>query len=94
MSPSPPSYQTYSAGAVDYYQTMSPSDCMHTGFQLSSTGNPENDGGRGEEWADPPSPDWSLDRSSFFWTQLQKEESQLRDISDDVLLATDGHSRT
>uniref|UniRef100_A0A667YNH9 Zgc:113279 n=1 Tax=Myripristis murdjan TaxID=586833 RepID=A0A667YNH9_9TELE len=37
---------------------------------------------------------WNLNSATFFWTQLQREESQLRDVSDSVLLATDAHGRT
>uniref|UniRef100_A0A8C9XZK4 Zgc:113279 n=1 Tax=Sander lucioperca TaxID=283035 RepID=A0A8C9XZK4_SANLU len=47
-----------------------------------------------EESAYPQVHDWNRNNSAFFWAQLQKEESQLRDISDAALLAPDGHGRT
>ncbi|XP_050928918.1 NF-kappa-B inhibitor zeta [Lates calcarifer] len=65
---------------------------MHGGLQPSST-NMERDSERGEEWFDPQNHNWNLNSYAFFWTQLQKEENQLRDISDAVLLATDGQGR-
>uniref|UniRef100_A0A8D3B0V4 Zgc:113279 n=1 Tax=Scophthalmus maximus TaxID=52904 RepID=A0A8D3B0V4_SCOMX len=90
MIPSPRSYMTYSLGMGEYYhQAPSPPGFTHT----SITGV-ERDGGAGEEWFDPQSHNWNLNCSEFFWTQLQKEESQLRAISDAALLATDEHCRT
>ncbi|KAI3354629.1 hypothetical protein L3Q82_019132 [Scortum barcoo] len=94
MVPSPQSYMTLSPGTADYYQALSPPGFMHTSPQPFSTGNIGGDGGGGEEWFDPQNHDWNLNSSAFFWTQLQKEESQLRDISDAVLLAPDGQGRT
>ncbi|AWO98486.1 putative NF-kappa-B inhibitor zeta-like [Scophthalmus maximus] len=90
MIPSPRSYMTYSLGTGEYYhQAPSPPGFTHT----SITGV-ERDGGAGEEWFDPQSHNWNLNCSEFFWTQLQKEESQLRAISDAALLATDEYCRT
>lgn len=94
MIPSPQSYMTHSPGRAEYYQALSPPGFMHTNLQPSSIRNIGRDGGGGEEWFDPQSHDWNLNSSAFFWTQLQKEESQLRDVSDAVLLAPDGHGRT
>ncbi|XP_044058817.1 NF-kappa-B inhibitor zeta isoform X2 [Siniperca chuatsi] len=97
MIPSPQSYMTYTPGTAEYHQALSPPGSMktstQTSLQPSSIGNIGGDGGRGEEWFDPQDHDWNLN-SSFFWTQLQKEESQLNEISDPVLLAPDGHGRT
>uniref|UniRef100_A0A4W6CP90 Zgc:113279 n=1 Tax=Lates calcarifer TaxID=8187 RepID=A0A4W6CP90_LATCA len=92
MIPSPQSYMTYSPGTAEYYQVPSPPGFMHGGLQPSST-NMERDSERGEEWFDPQNHNWNLNSYAFFWTQLQKEENQLRDISDAVLLATDGQGR-
>ncbi|XP_039987179.1 uncharacterized protein zgc:113279 [Xiphias gladius] len=94
MTPSPMSYMTYSPGTAAYHQAPSPPGFMYNSVQPSSAANVGRGGGRGGEWFDPQNHDWNLDSSAFFWTQLQKEESQLRDISDAVLLATDGHGRT
>ncbi|XP_041796734.1 uncharacterized protein zgc:113279 [Chelmon rostratus] len=91
MIPSPQSYITYSPGASEYHQALSPPGFMHNSLQLT---NIERDGGGGEERFDPQNHDWNLHRSVYFWTQLQKEESQLRDVSDAVLLASDGHGKT
>ncbi|XP_067450007.1 NF-kappa-B inhibitor zeta [Thunnus thynnus] len=96
---SPQSYMTYSPGTAEYQQAMSPPGIMHTSPQPSSIellqeGNTGSDGGRGDEWLSPQNQDRNLNSSTFFWTQLQREESQLRDISDAVLLATDEHGRT
>ena len=96
---SPQSYMTYSPGTAEYQQAMSPPGVMHTSPQPSSIellqeGNTGSDGGRGDEWLGPQNQDRNLNSSTFFWTQLQREESQLRDISDAVLLATDEHGRT
>lgn len=38
--------------------------------------------------------DWRLNNSAFFWTQLQREESQLMTISDAALLSADQQGRT
>ncbi|TKS81474.1 NF-kappa-B inhibitor zeta I-kappa-B-zeta [Collichthys lucidus] len=91
MIPSPQSYMTYSPGMAEYYQAPSPPCSMHNSLQLSSVGR---DGGRGEEWFDPPSHGWNLNNSAYFWTQLQKEESLLRDVSDAELLTADEHGKT
>uniref|UniRef100_A0A8C4H8L8 Zgc:113279 n=1 Tax=Dicentrarchus labrax TaxID=13489 RepID=A0A8C4H8L8_DICLA len=84
MIPSPQSYMTYSPGTAENHQAPSPPGFMHNSLQLYNVENVGRDGGTGEEWFDS---DWNLNSSAFFWTQLQKEESQLRDISDAVLFA-------
>lgn len=94
MIPSPQSYMSYSPGTAEYHQALSPPGFMHTSLQTSNIGNSGGDGERGVEWFYPPNSNWNLNSSAFFWAQLQKEESQLRDISDTVLLATDVHGRT
>ncbi|XP_051255184.1 uncharacterized protein zgc:113279 [Dicentrarchus labrax] len=91
MIPSPQSYMTYSPGTAENHQAPSPPGFMHNSLQLYNVENVGRDGGTGEEWFDS---DWNLNSSAFFWTQLQKEESQLRDISDAVLFAVDEHGRT
>ncbi|KAM9359062.1 uncharacterized protein ABDE67_002204 [Symphorus nematophorus] len=88
MIPSPQSYMTYSPGTAEYQQAPSPPVFMH------NNGHIGRDGGRGEEWFDPQNHDRNRNSSAFFSAQLQKEENQLRDISDTVLLSTDGHGRT
>ncbi len=94
MIPSPQSYMTSSPGTAECYQALSPPDFMHNNLQLYSTGSTGRDGGGGEDWFDPQNHDWNTNSSAFFWTQIQKEESQLRGISDAVLLAADGHGKT
>lgn len=79
----------FSPGTAEY-----PPDCLHTSHSLSGFRDTGRDGGGGEVWFDPKNQDWDLDGSAFFWTQLQKEENHLRDISDAVLLNTDGQGRT
>ncbi|XP_040902173.1 uncharacterized protein zgc:113279 [Toxotes jaculatrix] len=92
--PSPQSYMTYSPGTIEYYQAPSPPGFMHSSLQPPSITNTGREGGRREEWFDLQNNSWNLNNSAFFWTQLQKEEIQLRAISDAVLLATDEHGRT
>lgn len=94
MIPSPESCATYPPGTAEYHQALSPSSVMHTSIQPLSLPNMGREAGRGEECFDSQSQDWNLNRSAFFWTQLQKEEDQLRDISDAELLLTDEHGRT
>lgn len=98
--PSPQSYVSYSPAIADHRPGLSPADSAY-----ASNRPPDNDslpdgeavredGGRGEreDWSGPQN--WNVNGDAFFWAQLQREESQLRDVSDSVLLATDGHGRT
>lgn len=94
MIPSPQSYMTYSPGTAEYYQALSPPDFTYTSLQPPSTENMREHCERREEQSDSESHNWEQNSSAFFWTQLQREESRLRDISDAVLLATDEHGRT
>ncbi|XP_071328009.1 NF-kappa-B inhibitor zeta [Trachinotus anak] len=94
MIPSPQAYMSCSPGTAENYKAPSPPGFVHTSPQPSGFANAGRDGGRGEERFDHQNHDWNLNNSAFFWTQLQKEESQLRDISDAVLLAADEHGRT
>ncbi|KAM7373508.1 hypothetical protein PAMP_008353 [Pampus punctatissimus] len=99
MIPSPESYMTYSPDTAESQQAMSPPGFTYTNLQpfrvqLPHEGNAGSDGGSGDEWLGPQNQDWNLSSSAFFWTQLQREESQLMDISDTALLATDEHGRT
>ncbi|XP_039640341.1 uncharacterized protein zgc:113279 isoform X2 [Perca fluviatilis] len=94
MIPSPQSYMTYSPSTAEYQQALSPPGSMHSSLHHFNMRNTGSVGGRGEEWAYPQVHDWNRNNSAFFWAQLQKEESQLRDISDAALLAPDGHGRT
>ncbi|TDH15238.1 hypothetical protein EPR50_G00029500 [Perca flavescens] len=94
MIPSPRSYVTYSPSTAEYQQALSLPGPMHTSLDHSNIRNTGSVGGRGEEWAYPQVHDWNGNNSAFFWAQLQKEESQLRDISDAALLAPDGYGRT
>lgn len=84
MIPSPPSHNTVGC------HLPSPS-FIPTGLQPSSCSYM---GGERQERLDPQIQCWNLDSSAFFWTQLQKEEAHLREISDAVLLSTDEHGRT
>lgn len=89
-----PSPQSYSPGTAECHQVPSPPGFMHNSHPLSSIRNIGRDSGRKEVWFDHQNHDWNLNSSAFFWTQLQKEESHLRDVSDAVLLNTDGHGMT
>ncbi|KAM4627433.1 uncharacterized protein ACJ7VT_002380 isoform 2-T2 [Polymixia lowei] len=100
MIPSPRASGTYSSGTAEYHQALSPADLLYATSRPPSYGlhqDGRRDGGRGEsqeEWPSPQNQNWDLNSDAFFWTQLQREESQLRNISDSVLLATDGQGRT
>ncbi|XP_068590225.1 NF-kappa-B inhibitor zeta [Cebidichthys violaceus] len=92
MIPSPDFYGTSSPGSAgEYQQAWSPPGFTHTGLQPSGIGGV---GGGEWEWADTQNQEWNLNNSTFFWAQLQREESQLEDISDAELLAHDEHGRT
>lgn len=85
MSPMSQSYMTYSPGySPEYQQALSPTHIYpwQQSFDIE------------KDWFDFQNCNWDQDSSAFFWTQLQKEESQLRDVSDNSLLATDEHGRT
>lgn len=90
MIPSPESYLTSSPGKAEYQQVPSPLELMSSCLQICSV---SGGGGQRQDWSEPPSPGWNLN-SSFFWTQLQKEECVLRGITDAALLRTDVHGRT
>ncbi|XP_058490224.1 uncharacterized protein zgc:113279 [Solea solea] len=95
MIPSPQAYMTYSFGTAEYHQVPSPPGFMYTSLQPSTAAGMEHCGrGGGEEGFEPQSHSWNLNSSEFFWTQLQREEIRLRDISDAALLAADEHGRT
>ncbi|KAF7649574.1 hypothetical protein LDENG_00139400 [Lucifuga dentata] len=99
MIPSPQSCMSYSADPPENLVNRSPPDLMYSSLHPSDTdlhhdGNIFENGGGGGEWLGLQSHDWNLSSSAFFWTQLQKEENQLRDISDSMLLAADGQGRT
>ncbi|XP_047451198.1 NF-kappa-B inhibitor zeta [Mugil cephalus] len=87
MIPTPQFYMAYSP---EYQQTPSPPDLMYTGLEPSSAGSMT---ASDEVWEEC-NHKWNISSSAFFWTQLQKEESQLRDISDAVLLSADEQGRT
>ncbi|XP_055369726.1 NF-kappa-B inhibitor zeta isoform X2 [Betta splendens] len=88
--PSPESYVSYSTGKAKCHQVPSPSSFLHTSIPPSSF----LDIGRGENWFHLQKHPWNQNSSAFFWAQLQKEEDQLGDISDAVLLAADEHGKT
>lgn len=92
MIPSPVSYLTCSPGAAEYQQVLSPPASMDSGPHVCSANL--GAGGQRQVWAEPPSPDWKVNSSCFFWAQLQKEELVLRGIADTALLHTDGRGRT
>ncbi|XP_051934955.1 uncharacterized protein zgc:113279 isoform X2 [Hippocampus zosterae] len=79
--PSPPSHTVYSPGIVEYHQSPRTPGFVTTSFQPMWTG---------DSWY----ANCAMRGSEFFWAQLQKEEIQLRDISDVALLATDQHGQT
>ncbi|XP_074535845.1 NF-kappa-B inhibitor zeta [Halichoeres trimaculatus] len=94
MIPSPQSYMSYSPVSAEYQQALSPPAFMPTSLPPPTVSHMGTDTDRGEDWFDSLNQDWNLDSSAFFFTQLQKEESQLRHITDSVLLSTDEHGRT
>ncbi|XP_034024088.1 NF-kappa-B inhibitor zeta [Thalassophryne amazonica] len=94
MIPSPQS-NAFSQGK--YHQVISPLDTRHSthlasSYKLYQEEKREGSGGKGEECPSLQYENWSS--TSFFCTQLQKEEIRLKNISDAVLLSTDGHGRT
>ncbi|XP_056906048.1 uncharacterized protein zgc:113279 isoform X2 [Takifugu flavidus] len=91
MIPSPEAYLTSSPGKAGYQQVPSPPGFMSSGLQICSMSGGD---GQMQDWTEPPSPDWDLNSSFFFWTQLQREECVLGGITDAVLLRTDIHGRT
>lgn len=99
MIPSPQSYITYSPGTPECLVNSPHSDLMCSSLQSSDAdlhqdGTIDRDSGKGEGWLGLQNQKWNWSSAAFFGTQLQKEESQLRDISDSALLATDQHGRT
>ncbi|CAN9510978.1 unnamed protein product [Ophioblennius macclurei] len=86
--PSPDYYTTCSPGAAEHHQAPSPPVFTYPTFQPPGVGNMATSSELEDEWFDPRS------GSAFFWTQLQKEESQLSEVSDAALLAPDEHGRT
>lgn len=92
MISSPESYMAYSPSS-EYQSLGSPLDCMFSGLQPTSMGSLQRTGDRGEEWFQLQNNHWDANNSAFFWTQLQKEESQLKATSDADLLGADEHGR-
>ncbi|XP_047246852.1 NF-kappa-B inhibitor zeta isoform X2 [Girardinichthys multiradiatus] len=91
--PSPESYMVYSPSTSDYDTAWARPDCMFFNLQPSSVTDMQIYGDKEEDWFKPNNY-WDLNSSAFFWTQLQKEESQLRAASDAELLTTDEHGKT
>lgn len=89
--PSPDSYTAYSPSS-ECQSLGSPPDCMFSGLQPTSMASLQRTADRGEEWFQQQN-SWDPNNSAFFWTQLQKEESQLRATSDADLLGADEHGR-
>ncbi|KAM9813095.1 uncharacterized protein ACBT44_012015 [Syngnathus typhle] len=79
--PSPSSHTTYSPGTEEYQQSSSPPGIMTPCFHPTWTG---------DSWF----ANCVMSGSEFFLAQMQKEELQLRDISDEALLATDRQGQT
>ncbi|TNN33104.1 NF-kappa-B inhibitor zeta [Liparis tanakae] len=74
----------------DYYATCSeyqPPLCP-PGFMDAGPPRPPSGG------AQPDDDAWNQNDSAFFWTQLQREESQLAAVPDAELLAPDEHGKT
>ncbi|KAL3992470.1 cilia- and flagella-associated protein [Sarotherodon galilaeus] len=91
--PSPPSYMTYSPGTAEYHQT--PPGLMFPSCPPLIFGIVSKNGEQGEEWFGPSwYSEYNVSSTAFFWTQLQKEEGQLRDVCDVELLSADEHGRT
>ncbi|KAM4742022.1 NF-kappa-B inhibitor zeta, partial [Anableps anableps] len=91
--PSPESYMTYSPTASEHDAAWPRSDCMFFSLHPSGVSNMHSYGDKEADWFKPKN-NWDLNRSDFFWTQLQKEEGQLRTTSDAELLTADEHGRT
>ncbi|XP_053729940.1 uncharacterized protein zgc:113279 isoform X1 [Synchiropus splendidus] len=97
MIPSPGSDTTYSP---ECHQALSPApDFLAASCQLSNIDpyherDTDVDYGILDDLLSSPNPSWSHNHSGFFWAQLQKEESQLRDVSDAALVAVDEHGQT
>ncbi|XP_017289297.1 uncharacterized protein zgc:113279 [Kryptolebias marmoratus] len=91
--PSPESYTTYSPRTAEYYSSWSPTDCMFSSLQLVGVSNLQRKDNREEEWIKHQNNHWDPNSATFFWTQLQKEERQLRATSDKELLGTDEHGK-
>lgn len=90
MIPSPQAIGTFSLGTGNYHQVPSPS-----GLQQNALHDPTNwNHGVGDVWCDPLSSNWNHSDSSFFWAQVQKEESHLSETSDAALLNPDKHGKT
>lgn len=94
MIPSPQAYMTYSLATGDCPPNPPPPGFMYTNCEPSFTAAMRGDEGGVEEWLEPQTPSCNLNSSAYFWTQLQKEESLLVDISDAALLTRDEHGRT
>lgn len=91
--PSPPSYMTYSPGTAEYHQT--PPGFMFPSCPPSIFGIVSKNGEQRQEWFGPRNySEYNVNSGAFFWTQLQKEEGQLRDVCDAELLSADEHGRT
>uniref|UniRef100_A0A673BWU1 Zgc:113279 n=1 Tax=Sphaeramia orbicularis TaxID=375764 RepID=A0A673BWU1_9TELE len=85
MIPSPQPYMSYSPGTNSHRPCPLPGFMHNTGIQTSCMDlhRDGTDVGCVDEWCGLQS--WDMDGSSFFWTQLQREESQLWDISDSLI---------
>lgn len=94
MIPSPQAYMTYSLATGDCPPNLPPPGFMYTNCEPSFAAAMRGDEGGVEEWLEPQTPSCNLNSSAYFWTQLQKEESLLVDISDAALLTRDEHGRT
>ncbi|XP_029964782.1 uncharacterized protein LOC115400866 isoform X2 [Salarias fasciatus] len=86
--PSPDYHSTCSPGAAEHRQAPSPPGFTYPAFQPPGAGGVATSPEVKEEWFDAQS------SSAFFWTQLQREESQLSEVSDAALLTPDEHGRT
>ncbi|XP_041662793.1 uncharacterized protein zgc:113279 [Cheilinus undulatus] len=91
---SPHSYMNCCPSSAEHQQALSPLAFVHTSLQPTNICHMGRDGRGGEDWFDAPNQDWNMDGSVFFLTQLQREESQLRQITDSALLSTDDQGRT
>uniref|UniRef100_A0A8C2YWK5 Zgc:113279 n=2 Tax=Cyclopterus lumpus TaxID=8103 RepID=A0A8C2YWK5_CYCLU len=83
-----PSPDCYAARPAEYQPVLCPPGFMDAGppWPLAGGAEAERSGARHL--------DWNRDHSTFFWSQLQREESQLADVSDAELLAPDEHGKT
>lgn len=90
MIPSPETIGMFSPGTGNYHLVPYPPGLQQNTLHVPTDWNH----GEGDVWIDTQSFNSNLSDSSFFWAQVQKEQSQLSETSDADLLNTDKHGKT